>query len=265
MPEFRERHRLRVRQPGRHLGVVRRAEQGILATEQQQRGGGDAVRRDTQVARDLALIEHRAPDVRRDARRLTAHVVLDLRIESRHFPPDLHERRVRVDRVFQRPDLGIERAEGGRRTRRVSARQTATADGRTDDHQPIDTLRPEGREGLGDHAAERMAGDMRPLQPELIHEELRVMGEVEARVATGRFARLAVPTLIDQEHPVVLRKQAPERQVAERAVGEAMEEHQRRLAGVTQLDVTHLHPVGEHDGLALGTPRPLGLRRRPGR
>ena len=206
------------------------------------------------VARDLALVEHGPPDVRRDPRRLPAHVVLDLRVETRHVPPHLHERRIGIDRILERTDVGVQRPEGRWRTRRIAARQAAAPDGRTDDHQPVDPLRPERRQGLGDHATQRMPRDVGFLQTESVHEQLGVVGEVKPRVAARGLVGFAVATLVEEEHAMVLGEQMAERQVAERTVGESVQEDDRRLGRIAQLHVPHAHAVGERDGLALRAP-----------
>ncbi len=110
-------------------------------------------------------------------------------------------------------------------------------------------LRPVFGEGLRNDAAERVPDDVGSLDPERIHHELDVVGEVEPAIAALRFARLSMTANIHEDQAQALRQIRNQRHPVACVVGIAVNEHYRRTRCIAHVDERQDLPIGQRHGL----------------
>jgi len=85
-----------------------------------------------------------------------------------------------------------------------------------------------GGEGLGDHPADRNAGERELLQPQMFHQPREVVHMVRKRIGRRRRIGEAVPALVVGNDAIALRQRS-DQPVPDAGVGtERIDQHQRR-------------------------------------
>ena len=132
-----------------------------------------------------------------------------------------------------------------------------------DQHELVDAVRARRRQLGGDHAAERVADDRRPLDPERVEQLVVVEHEVPQVLDVLEPLRVAGARVLGRDDVVVVR-QGVEQRVPEQAAGAV--DVQQRIAGAG-LEHADLEPsVAELDEgfVGLGHVTPLPPANRPG-